>query len=199
MMNDCSVLRRARSATAIVAALSLALPIAATASGQSTNVQKALAYSRCMRSHGVPRFPDPTSSGTIPKISWQQLGVSSAQLQSAQTACRRYLPNGGGGPSQTQLQQWMNGMRRFASCMRSHGVSNWPDPVIDAGGNPEFYLDGRIDQNSPPVKAKIRACLRWLPSFAISPGNPVACPGANPGPNPGPGCGGCGCRRATGR
>ena len=202
----------ARTAAAIIAAASLALAATAygsaspssTATGgsldaqasalsQSTNTQKALAYSRCMRSHGVPNFPDPNSSGAFPKISPQQLGVSSTVFQAAQNHCRYLLPNGGSGPSQTQVQQIMNGMLKFAQCMRSHGVSNWPDPVVDAGGNPEFYLDGRINQNSPQIKSKIHDCVHWIPSEAISPGNPIACPGANPGG--GPGCGGCSCRR----
>ena len=204
-------LRTARTAAPIIATAALALPVAAfgsspwsnaaggsshargSALSQSTNIQKALAYSRCMRSHGVPKFPDPTSSGASPKVSPQQVGVSNSQLQAAQNHCRYLLPNGGSGPSQTQVQQVMHGMLRFAQCMRSHGLSNWPDPVIDAGGNPEFYLDGKINQNSPQIKSKIGDCLHWLPSFAISPGNPVACPGANPGG--GPGCGACSCRR----
>jgi hypothetical protein len=206
----------ARAVTVIIAATALALPAVASggvrtsaaaapsaarpsALSQSTTVQKALAYSRCMRAHGLPSFPDPGSGGTIPKVTAQQLGVGASQLQAAQNQCRSLLPNGGGGPTQTQRQQWMSGMRRFAQCMRSHGLSNWPDPVLDAGGNPEFYLNGKIDQNSPQVSSKIHGCLHWLPSYAISPGSPVACPGANPGPNPGPGCGGCGCRRAAGR
>ena len=188
-----------RSAAAIIATAGLVLPVAAFAANQSTNTQKALVYSRCMRSHGVPKFPDPSSSGAFPKVSAQQVGVSSSQLQAAQNHCRYLLPNGGSGASQTQLQQWMSGMLKFARCMRAHGVSNWPDPVIDAGGNPEFYLDGKIDQNSPQVKTKIHGCLHWLPSFAVSPGSPVACPGADPGPNAAAGCGGCGCRRAPGR
>ena len=160
---------------------------------RSTNAQQALAYSRCMRSHGVPNFPDPGSNGAFPKVTPQQLGVSSSQFQAAQNHCRYLLPNGGSGASQTQVRELMTGMLKFAQCMRSHGVSNWPDPVIDAGGNPEFYLDGKVNQNSPQISSKIHGCLHWLPSFAISPGNPVACPGANPGG--GPGCGACSCRR----
>jgi hypothetical protein len=183
----------ARIAAAIIATASLALPVAAFGSIQSTNTQKALAYSHCMRSHGVLDFPDPNSSGTIPKISPQQLGVSSTVFLAAQTACRYLLPNGGSGPSQTQVQQILNGMLKFAQCMRSHGVSNWPDPVVDAGGNPEFYLDGRINQNSPQIESKIHDCVHWIPPEAISPGNPIACPGSNPGG--GPGCGGCSCTR----
>jgi hypothetical protein len=148
-----------------------------------------------MRSHGIVKFPDPASTGAIPKVSLQRLSVSLSAWQAAQTACRRYLPNGGSGLTQSQVQQWMDGMLQFARCMRSHGLSNWPDPVIDAGGNPEFYLDGRIDENTPQVKSDTNDCIHFLPSYAISPGNPVACPGANPGPNPGPGCGACGCSR----
>jgi len=182
----------ARIAVAIIAAAGLA-PAAASGSSQSTNTQQALAYSRCMRSHGVLSFPDPNSSGAFPKVSAQQLGVSSTLFQEAQNHCRYLLPNGGSGPSQTQVQQIMNGMLKFAQCMRSHGVSNWPDPVVDAGGNPEFYLDGKINQNSPQIESTIHDCVHWIPSEAISPGNPIACPGANPGG--GPGCGGCSCTR----
>jgi hypothetical protein len=192
----------ARSRTlAIIATASVILPVMAFGTSQafgsspSTNTQHALAYSRCMRTHGVPNFPEPNSTGAFPKVTPQQLGVSPSVFQSAQKHCRYLLPNGGNGPSQTQTQQILNGMLKFARCMRSHGVSNWPDPVLDAGGNPEFYLDGKINQNSPQIKRAINACLHWIPSQAQSPGNPVACPGANPGG--GPGCGACSCRRRT--
>lgn len=183
----------ARTAAFVIATTSLALPAAVFASSQSSNTQKPLAYSHCMRAHGVLNFPDPNSSGAFPKVSAQQLGVSSTKFQAAQSQCRYLLPNGGSGPSETQVQQIMNGMLKFAQCMRSHGVTNWPDPVVDAGGNPEFYLNGRINQNSPQIKSKIHECVHWIPSEAISPGNPIACPGANPGG--GPDCGGCSCTR----
>jgi hypothetical protein len=202
MVNDIKgVLRRsqrrwpptARIAAAVIAAVSLAAPAAVLGSSQSPNTQKALAYSQCMRSHGVAAFPDPASSGSFPKVSAQQLGVSSTVFQAAQDHCRYLLPNGGSGPSQTQVRQIMDGMLRFAQCMRSHGVTRWPDPVLDAGGNPEFYLDNRINQNSPTIKSDIHACVHWIPSEALSPENPIACPGGNPGG--GAGCGGCSCTR----
>src|SRR5260370_34299274 len=37
----------------------------ASATGGSTRAQAALAYARCMRSHGVPDFPDPDSNGNF--------------------------------------------------------------------------------------------------------------------------------------
>jgi hypothetical protein len=73
--------RPARTATAIIAAAALALLAVACGSGSgsppsagsggsphrdgSPNSQKALAYSRCMRSHGVPKYPDPGSSNAL--------------------------------------------------------------------------------------------------------------------------------------
>src|SRR5262245_23055311 len=64
-----------------------------------------LAFSRCMRSNDVSRYPDPDSSGKPPKKSARQLGVSTSEFQSAEIACRHLLPNGGLPASQTEQQQ----------------------------------------------------------------------------------------------
>lgn len=44
-----------------------------TAAATTTTQNAAVAYTTCMRSQGVPAFPDPTSGGEIPKVSLQQL------------------------------------------------------------------------------------------------------------------------------
>ena len=44
----------------------------------------------------MPNFPDPRSNRRVPKTSAQLLGISSSQLQAAQTACQRLYPNNGG-------------------------------------------------------------------------------------------------------
>jgi hypothetical protein len=125
-------------AVAVLAALA---PAVVASAGPSANTREALAYSRCMRSHGVPMFPDPTSSGVIPKVSLRQLAVSSAQLQSAERACQRLLPPGTDDMfSPGEVQQLLIGMRRFSQCMRTHGVPNWPDPTTDSEGRPIFPL-----------------------------------------------------------
>jgi hypothetical protein len=123
----------------MIAMVSLAVPVVAFGSSQSTNTQKALAYSRCMRSHGVPSYPDPTSSGVIPKVSSQE--VNSPQFRAAARACQRLLPPGTDDMFPPgEVQQLLIGMLRFSECMRSHGVPNWPDPTTDAEGRPEFPL-----------------------------------------------------------
>ena len=67
--------------------------------GGSANSPSAVAYSQCMRSHGVPNFPDPDSSGQIPKeAQTQQLGVSDSRFQAAQAACQRPVAVPGADP-----------------------------------------------------------------------------------------------------
>lgn len=61
---------------------------ASSPSNGGTDSTGLLAYSSCVRSHGVPNFPDPTSSGGIPKETAQKLGVSQSQLEAAQSDCR---------------------------------------------------------------------------------------------------------------
>ena len=94
-------LRPARTAVALIAAAALAL-LAATCSGSPSSAgsggsphaggpgtsPSAVAYSACMRSHGVPKFPDPGSGGQVPKADPQVLGISSSQLQAAQRTCQ---------------------------------------------------------------------------------------------------------------
>jgi len=156
----------ARSVAAIIATTVLIL-LAAACSGSpsstgsggppdaagSTNSPSALAFSACMRSHGVLNFPDPDSSGALPKVGPQQLGVSSSQFQAAQNACESLLQ-----PSDAQVLQTLSGMRDFAHCMRSHGVPDWPDPTTDSSGQPVFDLRGRIAPDSPQIDAKSGIC-----------------------------------------
>jgi hypothetical protein len=100
-----------------------------------------------MRTHGVPNYPDPTSSGGIPKGSAQEFGVSSTQYHAAQTACAHLIPASDGSIQECEMtsdcpqavvQQALTVMRRYARCIRAHGVPNWPDPSIDSEGRPFF-------------------------------------------------------------
>jgi hypothetical protein len=133
-------------------------------SGTPTNTPAAsarqnggLAFSRCMRSHGVSQFPDPDSSGAIPKVTLQQLGVGSSPFQAARSACGHLLQ-----PSDIQVQQTLSGMLDFARCMRSHGVRNWPDPTTDSDGQVVFDLRGRINPDTPQMDTKSGRCSHLL-------------------------------------
>jgi hypothetical protein len=159
--------------------------------GGSAAAQSLVGYSRCMRSHGVPNFPDPPSGGRAPKADAQQLGVSTSRLQAARTACQNLYPSNGGslGASlrqceetgncpQAMVHQVMNSMLAFSRCMRVHGVPNWPDPTVDSEGRPGFNLVPihGTDWNSPQIQNKIYECEHVMPAGggvpAIYPGGP---------------------------
>jgi hypothetical protein len=179
----------ARTAAATIATAALALLAACsgspspTGSGGSPNAAgsssspSAVAYSSCMRSHGVPNFPDPASNGQVPKADTRQLGVSSAQLQAAQRACQRLYPTNGGSLTasmmlclqtgdcpQAMVQQVLTAERKFAQCMRSHGVPGWPDPTVSEG-RPAFnllHVHG-FDPNSTEIRyIKTSECQRTI-------------------------------------
>ena len=131
----------------------------------STQESIALAFARCMRSNGVPSYPDPTKSGLV-KESLQQLGVGSSRFQAAQSACRHLLPNGGNGPDAAQRQQVRALSLNFSRCVRSHGVPNFPDPASD-GRIPDPATVG-VDQGSPKFEAANQACRRYRPPYIPS-------------------------------
>jgi hypothetical protein len=171
-------LRRARVAAVITATAGVALLATACSSspssagsggppnaGGSANSPSAVAYSRCMRSHGIPNYPDPDSSGQIPKKTGQQLGISDSEYRAATGACADLIPNNGPGSPAQQRQQLTDDLK-FAQCMRSHGLPNFPDPT-SSDGRVEFVIsvsrDG-FDPHSPQILAKAHECQHVLPA-----------------------------------
>ncbi len=134
-------------------------------SAASAQPHGALAFAHCMRSHGVPNYPDPKGSGLV-KESLQQLGVSSSRFQSASSGCKHLLPNGGSGPSPAQVQQVRAQALEYSRCVRSHGVPNFPDPVAD-GRIPDPATAG-IDQGSPKFESANQACRTYRPPYMPS-------------------------------
>jgi hypothetical protein len=185
----------ARIAAAIIAAANLALLAAACSSGSPSSTgssdppdaggsapPSAVAFASCMRSHGVPNFPDPSGSGALPKTSPQHLHVSSSRFQTAQRACRHLLPSTvnnsslqqcetAGICSRAETQLMLNGGLRFAGCMRSHGVPKWPDPTADSQGRVAFAIsvsrDG-FDPHSPRIEAKVTDCGHLMPGGGVA-------------------------------
>lgn len=146
--------------------------------GGSTTAASLVAYSACVRSHGVPNYPDPDSSGQLPKTDAGQLGVSSSQYQEAQHACQHLLPTGGSIRQQegecmhnndcppALVQQMMTWDRKLAQCMRSHGVPNFPDPTNGSSSGPWFNITkaGISDaaSHSSQFIAKLDECGRLV-------------------------------------
>jgi hypothetical protein len=137
--------------------------VASSATATTTTAQTGLvAYAGCMRSHGVPTFPDPDSTGGIPKP--QVVAASNAnqiKFDAAQAACRRLLPNGSLGPPQSPKQQAtrLADALSFARCMRSHGVARFPDPTPQGQLTVEMVEAAGIDVHSPVVLHVVQTCL----------------------------------------
>jgi len=120
------------------------------------------AFAACMRSHGVPNFPDPDSTGEIPKI--QVVATAQAnphKFNAAQTACIHLAPNGSLGRQETAAQKrtQLADELSFARCMRSHGVARFPDPTAQGQLSVEMVQAQGIDVHAPAVLHVVQACL----------------------------------------
>jgi hypothetical protein len=140
---------------------------AANSSGRTTQGTGLLAYSSCMRSHGVPNFPDPDSTGGIPKPTAVAAleDVSTSVSRAASKDCEHLLPAGGslgGQPSQSITPQEQHYYLNAAACMRSHGFSNFPDPVF-TGGTVQFPVPSSIDSNSAQFTQAVHTCRKLIP------------------------------------
>jgi hypothetical protein len=166
------------AAAAVIAAAGLALLAAACGGSSRSHVApqspttRPLAFSHCMRSNGVPSFPDPNSGGVWPK-SQVELAAGNPRFAAATQACGHLLPDGGPGvaPSPTVVQQIQIDMTKFARCMRSHGVATWPDPTLDRGRAVFDPQAVGIDTNSPQISAAMHECEQVFPAaLGIPPG-----------------------------
>jgi hypothetical protein len=131
--------------------------------GHETVYQKELAYSQCMRTHGEPNYPDPGSNGIISiqgnaKGTGDRRTIGGAQMTRANDDCRHLLPNGGV-PTAAQKQQMLKQGLKFSECMRSHGISSYPDP--SPGGGP-VTIGGGINPQSPQFQSALHACQKEL-------------------------------------
>jgi len=170
--------RRPLIPTFIVAATAVAVLAAACGGGSSpptssanrptaaTNVGKQfVAFAVCMRSHGVPDYPDPqvSSSGNRVQVTISPGGAdpNSPAFKSADHACHNLLPNGGApaGAGANGAQQQAQDVL-FADCMRTHGVPNFPDPDHDGA----ITLPSGVDQQAPQFQHAMQACSKVEPS-----------------------------------
>lgn len=197
-----------RRAAAVLPALAASVAIAAcggsSPSGPSdASVAKAdLQLAACMRTHGIPDFPDPSSAGagssgatgntggggqaTVPPgetdVNGHILSESSQAVAAAYDKCRRYAVSAAGPVvSRGQLAKLKAGALAYARCVRAHGVSNFPDPTVEAGPGgrgagitPPFGTGARAEAEaeSPTVQAAIKTCgplvVRVMPGLGTN-------------------------------
>jgi hypothetical protein len=156
--------RRPLIATSVVAVVAFSLLAVGCGGGSpatavtTTSQNGALAYSHCMHAHGVPNFPDPDSSGEIPKQKVVSL-VDSPQFRPAQSACEYLQPDGGPGQSAGGRQADTADMLAFARCLRSHGFPSVPDPTRSGELTPEMVSQAGINLHQPALLQAADACV----------------------------------------
>ena len=121
-------------------------------SSSGTSQSGAVAFAQCVRSHGVPDFPDPQNGRFLLSGGIQ----NNPNFHSAVQACQHLLGPGGvsngGGSSNSALLN-------FAHCMQTHGVSQFPDPAA----NGAIVAPSGIDPNSPQFQRAWQECQSLLP------------------------------------
>ena len=123
--------------------------------------------SACMRKHGVTNFPDPNGQGVITIHSGMGIDPNSPAFQSARSVCQKLLPNGGQ-PTPAQIAKRQQQMLAFSSCMRSHGIKDFPDPS-NGGLRIHVHPGSDLDPNNPTFQKAQQACQKYLP-FKAQPG-----------------------------
>jgi hypothetical protein len=167
--------RRILAVAVAVAVASCALALTACgSSGKSNNrsgsngAGAGLKFADCMRSHGVPNFPDPGPGGGIQISSNSGINPQSPAFQSAQSTCSKLMP-GGGPPREPVSESRKLAMLRLAECMRKHGLSTFPDPRTTApapgtgfgiafGGPGSFIAVPQLLLQSPAFNQAAAAC-----------------------------------------
>ena len=141
---------------------------ASTSASAVSAVESGVAFSRCIRSHGVPNFADPKVSGQTVRMGSPRT-IESPAFQAAVHSCQRLLPKGAPGPeaSSAQAQARMLGV---SACMRKHGISGFPDPSTSPPSNPAgngaiigsggyfLAIPKSINTSSPAFKQAAAAC-----------------------------------------
>jgi hypothetical protein len=142
--------------------------------GVSAAYQQALAYSQCMRTHGVPDFPDPNANGTTIVPPSSSITSNSGQLAAANNACQQLQPGGDATPP-AQTPQELAQSLRLAQCIRTHGVPDFPDPgsaPVGASAGGKSKNGGLASMmNSPQAQVALRTC-RSLLHIPPKPGQP---------------------------
>lgn len=138
---------------------------ASTAASSASSGPSLEKFSACMRSHGVPQFPDPIDNGASLRLQVGPGGVDpqSPQYETALTACSGLAPNGvASALSHTITPAEQLDYLKAAACVRAHGVAGFPDPTI-TGGRVKFVPPPGLNLDSPQLQAAIAACRKLIP------------------------------------
>jgi hypothetical protein len=155
---------RRHSAWSALVAVSCAAAIGAcgsagpnSAAGTGSGDSLALEFAGCMRSHGVPNFPDPGKPVGGPGSG---INEQAPAFQAAEQKCDKLTNNPQPKGSPLPQSQRLAALA-FSNCMRKHGLANFPDPTFPSTGGVEMQAGpGPGEAQSPAFKQAQAACGR---------------------------------------
>jgi hypothetical protein len=164
--------RRRRAASLVGSLFAIGLLISGCGGGSTSsgaqnpgvaNIgRQSLAFAACMRSRGVSGYPDPqvtgSGDGVQVRISPGTANPDSPAFRAADRACHHLLP--GLWSTSTSSGQDQEQDLKFADCMRSHGVADFPDADRDGA----FTLPSTMDQQAPQFERATTACAHAEPN-----------------------------------
>ena len=157
----------ALASTILIAALATPGFAVAAARGESGGGGLTVAYSECMRAHGVSDFPDPNSQGQIQLSGGpgSDLNPDNPTFKNAQNACQSKQPR----PTAAQQAQAEAYALRVARCMRAHGIKDYPDPTSGSGGRVSINLNNNpgsdLNPNNPAFQRAQAKCMPNAPKL----------------------------------
>ncbi len=169
---------RGHKALIMLAAVTCGVTLAACGSSSesttttgSSPVAAGIRLANCMRSHGVPNFPDVSSTGGVfgQQIARAGVNAQSPAFQSAMNACGK-LGVAAKAATEPGSEARTVELAHLAECMRAHGLRTFPDPTTSAPstppsgtgmafGGPGAYLAVPLSMTqSPAFKHAAAAC-----------------------------------------
>jgi hypothetical protein len=147
--------------TTIIAVITAAATLVAACGGNhatptdtSAQVSRAIEFARCMRSSGVPSYPD-SGADLSQDLSGQTLSingvsVNSPAFHSALRRCDRYISSGAS-INGAQRAKFTRETLKVARCMRAHGIESYPDSGT-------FNTTSALNPQAPAFRAASKKC-----------------------------------------
>jgi hypothetical protein len=123
-------------------------------------------YSQCVRDHGVPAYPDMVVIAghlTLPDNTEGDAGSAALRAApAAQQACQPILARlpAAAQKDQAPSAQDREALLKFAQCLRTHGIPEWPDPQAD-GSFPIAGTPLADEAKSARMQAATQACKQF--------------------------------------
>jgi len=135
---------------------------AATTAATTRTQDGALAFARCMRSHGLSKWPDPTGGGEFDKSKLRQTGYTVSQVRAVEDGpCNHLLGAPSTGPTITPADR--TDYLKAAACMRAHGFADFPDPTFRNSGV-QTNIPSTTNQDSSQFKGAAATCTKLIPA-----------------------------------